>query len=70
MEKRVLLKINREINLRRKKANGAILKSFKGNLIADFRHKDDSYEVIDISVYVRAYFCLSKKDRKSYYFQE
>ena len=40
MERRVLLKINMRI-----KAQGAILKSLKGKLIADFRHKNAKVQV-------------------------
>ena len=42
MERGVLLKINL-----RKKAQGAILKSFKGKLIADFRNKNANVQVMD-----------------------
>ena len=42
MERRVLLKINLG-----KKAQGAILKSFKGKLIADSRHKNAKVQVIN-----------------------
>ena len=31
----------------RKKAQGAILKNFKGKLIADFRHKNENVQVRD-----------------------
>ena len=42
MERRVLLKINL-----RRRAQGAILKSFKGKLIVDFRHKNANVQVRD-----------------------
>ena len=42
MEKTVLLKINL-----RGKAQGAILKSFKGKLIADLRHKNANIQIRD-----------------------
>ena len=42
MERRALRKINL-----RKKSSGAILESFKGKLIADFRHENENVQIRD-----------------------
>ena len=43
---KILWSYPKEIYLR--KAKGAILNSFKGKLITDFRNKNDPHEVVDV----------------------